>query len=75
MRRMTVTLHQEEREALITLAERERRDPRQQAALCIRRELERRVPGRGDLAATLSRGHGCWFVRVVIRVDAPAPRP
>lgn len=41
MRRMTVTLHQDEREALITLAQRERRDPRAQAAVLIRRELER----------------------------------
>jgi len=41
MTRITVTLCQDERKALITLANRERRDPRQQAALCIRRELER----------------------------------
>lgn len=42
MRRMTVTLHQDEHEALITLAEQERRDPRDQAAILIRSELKRR---------------------------------
>jgi len=42
MARVMVTLYQDEREALITLAQQERRDPRQQAALCIRHELERR---------------------------------
>lgn len=41
MRRMTVSLRQEEREALLALAEQERRDPRQQAAVLIRQELER----------------------------------
>lgn len=42
MARVTIILQQDEREALRVLAEQERRDPRQQAALCIRRELERR---------------------------------
>lgn len=42
MRRMTVSLQQDERDALIVLAEHERRDPRAQAAMLIRRELERR---------------------------------
>ena len=41
MRRMTITLHQDEHEALITLAERKRREPRQHAAMIIRHELER----------------------------------
>ena len=40
MTRVTVTLLDEEREALRTLAERERRDPRAQAALLIRLALE-----------------------------------
>lgn len=42
MTRIMVTLRQDEREALRVLAERERRDPRDQAALLIRGELERR---------------------------------
>ena len=42
MRRITVTLQQDEREALVKLAQRERRDPRAQAAVILRRELERR---------------------------------
>lgn len=41
MARIMITLQQNEREALIELAQRERRDPRDQAALIIRRELER----------------------------------
>lgn len=40
MERMTIMLQQDERKALIALALDERRDPRQQAALIIRRELE-----------------------------------
>ncbi len=40
MARIIVPLFPDEREALIKLAERERRDPRDQAALFIRRELE-----------------------------------
>lgn len=39
---LKVLLQPNEREALLTLANRELRDPRQQAALIIRRELERR---------------------------------
>jgi hypothetical protein len=38
---MKVLLQPNERAALLTLAQRERRDPRAQAALIIRRELER----------------------------------
>lgn len=41
MLRITVPLQIDERDALISLAQRERRDPRDQAALIIRRELER----------------------------------
>lgn len=41
MARVTITLEAKERDALCVLAERERRDPRAQAALIIRRELER----------------------------------
>jgi len=37
-----VTLYDEERRALWELAKRERRDPREQAALSIRRDLEQR---------------------------------
>jgi len=39
--RITIHLRQDEHEALWCVAERERRDPRDQAALIIRRELER----------------------------------
>jgi len=39
--RITVTLTADEREALRTLAFRERRDTRQQAALLIRQQLEK----------------------------------
>jgi hypothetical protein len=41
-RRMMIALDGKERSALIELAERERRDPRQQAAVIIRCELIRR---------------------------------
>lgn len=41
MIRITVTLHQDEHEALLVLAERERRNPREQAAVLIRGGLER----------------------------------
>lgn len=41
MARVVVLLEQDERDALCALAEREFRDPRAQAALIIRRELER----------------------------------
>ena len=41
MARITITLRQSERDALLTLAEREFREPRAQAALLIRAELER----------------------------------
>jgi hypothetical protein len=41
MARVTVTLKSSERDALVELAERERRDPRSQAAVIIARELER----------------------------------
>ena len=39
---IAVTLREDEREALGRLADAERRDPRDQAALIIRQELERR---------------------------------
>jgi len=41
MLRLFVPLRPEEHEALIRWASRERRDPRSQAALLLRRELER----------------------------------
>ena len=40
-RKLVISLDGDERDALVRLAERERRDPRAQAALMIRRELER----------------------------------
>lgn len=40
MMRITITLQPDEREALQLLAEQERRDPRAQAALLIRKGLE-----------------------------------
>ena len=42
MKRITISLNKDEREALRILAELELRDPRAQAALIIRLELERR---------------------------------
>ena len=42
MAKMVLTLHIAERDALFKLAECERRDPRAQAALLLRGELERR---------------------------------
>lgn len=42
MARVTITLEDTEKEALIALAMKERRDPRAQAALLISRELQRR---------------------------------
>ena len=42
MSRVFVPLNSEERKALRVLAERERRDPRDQAALIIRADLEKR---------------------------------
>ena len=42
MAKLTLILHVSERDALFRLAERERRNTRDQAALIIRRELERR---------------------------------
>jgi hypothetical protein len=51
MMRVTVTLEPEEKAALLRLAQIERRDPRRQAALILRQELERRgllePPGDG----------------------------
>ena len=40
MARVTITLSEEARDALVVLAQREERDPRRQAALIIRRQLE-----------------------------------
>lgn len=42
MTRVIINLHKSELKALVNLAEREYRDTRQQAALIIRQELERR---------------------------------
>jgi len=55
MARVTVTLKPDEREALRTLAERERRDPRQQAALNVVHELKRAgmLPGKGDVSLSV----------------------
>lgn len=41
MSRVVVSLKTAERDALVELAQRERRDPREQAALIVVRELER----------------------------------
>jgi len=41
MARVTITLRSNELEALVTLAQRERREPRAQAAVIIKRELEK----------------------------------
>lgn len=42
MARVTLTLSEQEQQALIALAHIEERDPRRQAALIVRRELEQR---------------------------------
>lgn len=54
MPRMTLKLPIDERNALYKLAAREYRNPREQAALIIRRELERAglLPGAVDSAET-----------------------
>ena len=54
MARIIVHLGEQEREALRTLAKREMRDPRAQAALIIHQELERQgaLPARGALSQT-----------------------
>lgn len=52
MPRVTVILKSAEREALRVLAEREFRDPRAQAGLIIRRELERERLLPPELAST-----------------------
>lgn len=41
MLRITITLNEQEKKALLVLAEKEFRDPRAQAALIIRMELQR----------------------------------
>jgi hypothetical protein len=60
MARITVSLKATEREALRVLAEREFRDPRAQAAIIIRRELER----AGLLAAADGRPETAQAVEV-----------
>lgn len=40
MARVMINLEEEERDALVLLAQREKRDPRRQAAMIIRRTLE-----------------------------------
>lgn len=59
MKRTTVMLRTEEHKALLVLAERERRDPRSQAAFLIRRGLERcGVLSPADAPARESRAGG-----------------
>jgi hypothetical protein len=41
MARMMIPLEIDEKQAIISLADKEKRDPRQQAALLIRRQLEK----------------------------------
>ena len=49
MTRISIDLQEDERKALITIANDEKRHPRQQAVVIIRRELERRglLPANG----------------------------
>lgn len=58
MTRITITLNEQEKSALRALSEIEFRDPRQQAALIIRQELERRglldIESQADSAPVLS---------------------
>jgi len=65
--RITVTLGPDETEALRALAEEERRDPRAQAALLIRRGLERvglLPPSSGVRTGEASDRHGVEAQRV-----------
>jgi len=60
---ITVPLNPKEKDALLTLAERERRGPREQAAVIIRRELERagllpeEKPGKAPAELGVSNGY------------------
>jgi hypothetical protein len=51
MARLTLTLFDDEQNALRALSQKERRHPREQAALLIRRELERRGLLPADVSA------------------------
>jgi hypothetical protein len=55
MARITITLSSEEKDALLTLAQMEYRDPRAQASLIIRREIERQGLIKPVSAAPVSR--------------------
>ena len=57
MTRIMITLSDEEKESLLVLAEKECRDPRGQAALIIRRELERL--GMIEITNTMSNPPAC----------------
>jgi len=61
MIKLIVPLDREERQALLNLAENEKRDPRLQAALIIRRELEKRklLPPRNLKPTTEEAAHDC----------------
>ncbi len=56
--RMTVELLDDERDALLELAAHEKRDPRQQAALAIRHDLQRRGLLQPD--PTIVKAADCW---------------
>jgi hypothetical protein len=60
MARVMVSLREDEVKGLRELAERERRDPRDQAALCIRYELQRRglLSADGRQTRTVGGGDG-----------------
>jgi hypothetical protein len=58
MPRITIVLKDDEKQALCALAENEFRDPRAQAALIIRREIERQGLIKPVSAAPVSRSQG-----------------
>ena len=70
MSKVFVTLKADELEALVALAARERRAPRDQAALIVRRGLEQAglLPGGGQTIG-FSRCLGCW-ARIAATTDA-----
>lgn len=60
MERFTIRLQTDEKDAIWRLAQEERRDPRDQAALIIRQELERRgllLPGQDAEAVGVNDDH------------------
>jgi hypothetical protein len=66
---ITITISQEEEQALIKLANRQRRDPKDQAAMMIRRELEEYglMPWRPGSDDDPQRTRGVWLDALATR--------